>query len=118
MQNPTPGGREPQWHPRPVSGGCKRSGADAHRTGRPYQVPGRTTRDQWHCGSPLGLGIPLAAMPRLLRAGTLLLGALLLVAACGSGQAASFDPTGPCTTDGRAPGAYPDLEALVAERGR
>ena len=25
----------------------------------------------------------------------------------------SFDPTGDCTTDGRAPGAYPDLEALV-----
>jgi hypothetical protein len=34
----------------------------------------------------------------------------LLVAACG---AASFDPSAPCTADGRAAGAYPDLEALV-----
>ena len=29
--------------------------------------------------------------------------------ACGS-SAASFDPSGPCTTDGRAAGAYPELE--------
>jgi len=27
-----------------------------------------------------------------------------------------FDPTGPCTTDGSAPGAYPELEALVPTR--
>ena len=33
-----------------------------------------------------------------------------LAVACGSG---SFDPTGPCTADGRAAGAYPDLEAEV-----
>lgn len=32
----------------------------------------------------------------------------------GCGQAAgSFSPSGPCTVDGRAAGAYPDLEALV-----
>lgn len=36
--------------------------------------------------------------------------AVLAVAGCGGG---SFDPAGPCTTDGRAAGAYPDLEALV-----
>lgn len=30
-----------------------------------------------------------------------------------SQAAASFDPTGPCTTDGEAAGAYPDLEARV-----
>ena len=35
------------------------------------------------------------------------------VAACSSGPAASFDPTGACTADGRAAGAYPDLEARV-----
>ena len=36
------------------------------------------------------------------------------MAACGGGQAAaSFDPTGPCTGDGRIPGAYPDLESRV-----
>ena len=30
-----------------------------------------------------------------------------------AGCAASFDPEGPCTADGRTPGAYPSLEALV-----
>ena len=35
---------------------------------------------------------------------------VLVIAGCG---AASFDPSGPCTTDGRAAGAYPSLEALV-----
>ena len=34
----------------------------------------------------------------------------LLLAACG-GQA--FNPSGPCSADGSAPGAYPDLEAAV-----
>jgi len=34
------------------------------------------------------------------------------IAACGA-PAASFDPTGTCTADGSAPGAYPDLEALI-----
>jgi hypothetical protein len=33
--------------------------------------------------------------------------------ACVGEAAVSFDPTGPCTTDGAAPGAYPDLEARV-----
>jgi hypothetical protein len=36
----------------------------------------------------------------------------LAVAAC-STSGATFAPTGPCTTDGRAAGAYPALEALV-----
>src|SRR5262245_18599450 len=36
--------------------------------------------------------------------------AALLAAGCG---AAAFDPSGPCTADGRAAGAYPTLEALV-----
>jgi hypothetical protein len=33
----------------------------------------------------------------------------LVLAGCGS----TFDPTGPCTADGSAAGAYPDLEAAV-----
>ena len=37
----------------------------------------------------------------------------LVVAVLAAGCAATFDPSGPCTTDGRAAGAYPDLEALV-----
>lgn len=81
-------------------------------------MPGRTTGTSGTDGGLAGLGIPLAAMPPILRAGTLLLGTLLIVAACGTGQAASFDPTGPCTTDGRAPGSYPDLEAMVPKQYR
>jgi hypothetical protein len=34
-----------------------------------------------------------------------------LVAASCAG--ATFDPSGPCTADGRAPGTYPDLERLI-----
>lgn len=37
----------------------------------------------------------------------------LLLAACADAPAVSFDPTGPCTTDGSLPGAYPELEALI-----
>ena len=42
-----------------------------------------------------------------------LLALLVLAAACGGEPAPSFDPTGACTADGSAPGAYPDLEARV-----
>jgi hypothetical protein len=36
-----------------------------------------------------------------------------LVAACSGSAVTSFDPTGPCTADGSAPGSYPDLEARI-----
>ena len=52
-------------------------------------------------------------MLRLGRVGLFVLAVALSAAACSGGPAPSFDPTGDCTTDGRAPGAYPDLEALV-----
>ena len=41
-----------------------------------------------------------------------------IVASCAGGSA--FEPSGPCATDGRAPGAYPELEALAPPlfRGR
>jgi hypothetical protein len=35
------------------------------------------------------------------------------LAACSGAAAPSFNPTGPCTADGKAAGAYPELEALV-----
>jgi hypothetical protein len=38
---------------------------------------------------------------------------VILVGACAGSQGPSFEPRGPCTADGSAPGAYPDLEALV-----
>ncbi len=51
-------------------------------------------------------------MRRTLRLGSLSLLLTLVVSAC-SAPAASFDPTGACSGDGSAPGAYPELEALV-----
>jgi hypothetical protein len=42
-----------------------------------------------------------------------LLTATLATWACTAAPVASFDPAGPCLADGRAAGAYPDLEALV-----
>jgi len=52
-------------------------------------------------------------MRRSIRAGLLALAVVAVAAACGAGPAPSFDPTGLCSTDGRAAGAYPDLEALI-----
>ncbi len=40
--------------------------------------------------------------------------AAIVAGACGSAiPVVTFDPSTPCTTDGRQPGAYPDLEALL-----
>lgn len=52
-------------------------------------------------------------MIRSLRAGFISVAVALVVAACSASAPPSFDPTGLCTADGRAAGAYPDLEALV-----
>ena len=47
-------------------------------------------------------------------ASAMLLAIIALVSwACGSAESASFDPTGPCLTDGRAARAYLDLEDVV-----
>jgi hypothetical protein len=41
----------------------------------------------------------------------------MIIAACtGTDAAASFDPAGPCIADGKAPGAYPELEARIPVR--
>ncbi len=42
----------------------------------------------------------------------LLVAMAFALAACG-GSAATFNPSGPCSADGRAAGAYPDLEARL-----
>jgi hypothetical protein len=52
---------------------------------------------------------PAAAWPALLA----IVLFTLVASACGS---ATFDPSGPCTADGRAPGAYPDMERLIPPR--
>lgn len=44
---------------------------------------------------------------------SVVLGFALGLAACTGATPASFDPSGPCITDGSAPGAYPELEARV-----
>jgi len=45
----------------------------------------------------------------------LLVALVLTTSACGASRnlVASFDPASSCTTNGRMPGAYPDLEALL-----
>jgi hypothetical protein len=49
--------------------------------------------------------VPLVAVTMVL---------VLVLGACGAATpVASFDPASACTTDGRMPGAYPDLEALL-----
>jgi hypothetical protein len=58
----------------------------------------------------------LARMPRVAgRIGRFVL--LVLVAtgvvACAGTASGSFDPSGPCTSDGAEPGAYPELEARL-----
>lgn len=42
----------------------------------------------------------------------------VLIAMLGACASTPFDPAGPCTVDGRAAGAYPDLEALVPREFR
>jgi hypothetical protein len=42
-----------------------------------------------------------------------ILAAFVIALLAGACSANAFDPTGPCTTDGAKPGAYPALEALV-----
>lgn len=47
----------------------------------------------------------------------LVVGAVLLALGA-TACAAAFDPTGPCTADGSAPGAFPDLEAAIPKAFR
>ena len=56
-------------------------------------------------------------MPRTLT-GTLVLLALIVGLVACTSAASSFDPTGTCTADGSAPGAYPDLEARIPKTYR
>ena len=56
--------------------------------------------------------VPSPAMSRLIVA-VMSLALVAILAACSGAATPSFDPTGPCSGDGSAPGAYPNLEALV-----
>jgi hypothetical protein len=57
-------------------------------------------------------------MPRLLPPIVLMLAIGFAAVGCNARPAPSFDPTGSCTVDGRAPGAYPDLEARIPKSYR
>lgn len=50
---------------------------------------------------------------RITRGRALLASAPILLAILLAGCGAKFDPTGPCTSNGSTPGAYPELEAAV-----
>ena len=82
---------------------------DAPLVGHPYQVRRRTDRSPAAPAGRPSYSVVMASRPLI----AVLLGAVFAVAACVPSAAASFDPTGPCTVDGAAPGAYPDLEALI-----
>ena len=96
-----------------------RSGAGdgrAHRRtepGRTYQVPTCTAlAPRRTSGVAATLGdVPLntGLIGRLVVFATLVVG----LAACAGAAGPSFDPTGPCTADGKASGAYPELEAQL-----
>ena len=105
----------PEPYPAPLDGGNETLVPDGCVDGRlhtstipgpGYQVPERTGR---------AAVVPSAAMsPRVAVRWIAVLALVVgLVAACGASSSPSFDATGPCSGDGSAPGAYPDLEALV-----
>lgn len=84
----------------------------AHRRtepGRLYQVPRRNggsgARSARSGYAPL--------VPRRSRLLAFVVTVVITLAACTEPAAVSFDPTGPCTADGRVPGAYPELEARI-----
>lgn len=77
-----------------------------------YQVQGGTIS-----GIPRRLSVRSCTMSPQIPIAALAV-VLLLLTGCTTEAAVSFDPSGPCTTDGAAPGAYPDLEALVPTRFR
>jgi len=76
--------------------------------GRPYQVRRRTGGLRRY---------PCQVIHRRRRGRSALLAVLVLgaLAACTNEPVASFDPAGPCTTDGAAVGAYPELEARIPQ---
>src|SRR5258708_28539359 len=95
----------------PLSGSSGLDGRAHGRTepGRMYQVPERTG----HHGARLGGYRSAGRVPRLARLCVLALTCLLVIAACSGGAVAAFDPSGPCASDGSAPGAYPELESRI-----
>ena len=107
------------------------SGASAHHSGTAgTRCQLSTARLQCRCnvrapmvalpqGRSGGSAISFPAMPPVRLPPSRARHALAALAGClvrssrPPARSAAFDPSGPCTEDGRAAGAYPDLEALV-----
>src|SRR5688500_12791555 len=105
-----------QWHLQGQSRTAMVGRRDAPPVGRPYQVPGCTdpvpfVSEERRFGGLGAVSRRLGPVTRILAAYLLLIA--LVTAACGAPPAASFDPSGPCAQEGTAPGAYPELEAMV-----
>ncbi len=81
--------------------------------GRSKGEPPAAARANRRFGRIIGIVFPRSRRRHRAGAGRTLFGlvlASLLASAC---TGARFDPSGPCTADGRAPGAYPELERLI-----
>src|SRR5688572_21950395 len=81
------------------------------RTRAPHRDGGTRCRDAPAARSvrlPYALGVPRRRLASIALA---LLALVLVMGACAAPE--PFDPTGPCSADGAAPGAYPELEALI-----
>ena len=122
--------RRPRYLPVRSRGGVAGRYASASEVGNGTLVPIRTPSKVGRIGAPDGTLVPgasahhprrrvagtratLSPMPGSRRLGLLVLALAFVLASCGGAAPPSFDPTGACSADGRAAGAYPDLEALV-----
>jgi hypothetical protein len=98
--------RRPRWFP------VRRVPAQLHGTaralGRAIERSSQTRRREGEARRRTGPGPAY----QVLRHTAVAFALVLAVVGCGTGGA-SFDPNSPCSTDGRFPGAYPDLESLV-----
>jgi hypothetical protein len=80
------------------------------RPGRPYQLP---IGNAHHLERGHRAPATLTGVVRAERFLVVTLAIALAVTGCAGQAATSFDPTGPCTSDGQRPGAYPELEARI-----
>lgn len=90
-------------------------GAWAHQTGT--QVP-RAPAHQTRQDVVGRLGYAHVTMRSVVTRLTFVLALATGLAACAAPAGSSFDPSGRCAADGRAPGAYPELEARIPETYR
>lgn len=97
-----------------MSRSCLIAMAPSSRSGRTMVGrSGAPNRDADGAGSGYA-----ASMSRLPSTPFVLFGLAFVLVGCLAETAASFDPTGPCVTDGSAPGGYPELESRLPQTYR